>query len=87
MPRVLEADGYVFYIYTHDHPPPHVHARGSGATCKISIGDRDAAPCLLTRGTMRRTDAGRALWIVKDCQEILLAHWRKHHGPPLAPDG
>lgn len=87
MPRVLQADGYVFYVYTHDHPPPHVHVRCSGLACKIAIGDAETAPELLTQGTMRRTDAGRALWIVKDCQELFLAHWRRHHGPALEPHG
>lgn len=87
MPRVLQADGYTLYIYTHDHPPPHVHVRYSGTTCVIGIGDADIAPELIAQGSMRRTDAGRALWIVKDCQEMLLAQWRRHHGPALDPHG
>jgi Domain of unknown function (DUF4160) len=80
MPTVMRVNGYTFRIHTDDHPPPHVHVELSGARCKIAIGEGDEAPSVIKTGTMRRTDAGRAAWTVYECQEMLLAHWRRIHG-------
>ena len=80
MPQVLRADGYSFRIYNNDHPPPHVHAWKDGCSCKVSLGSLHEAPQLMDRGDMRRTEAGRAVWITYKCQELLLAHWRRIHG-------
>jgi hypothetical protein len=80
MPKVLRRDGYSFHIYLRDHPPPHVHVELSGDWCKIAISESNEAPSVLKMGTMRRTDAGRAVWMVNDSREILLAHWRRIHG-------
>ena len=77
MPQVMRADGYSFRMYHKDHPPPHVHVWKSGGSCKIAVGGPDDPPYLLHPGDMRRTDAGRALWMVNGCQEVLLAHWRR----------
>lgn len=83
MPKVLRMDGFAFVIYPNDHAPPHVHVQRAGCWCKISIGDGDGdePPGLMDVGSMRRTDAGRALWIVHECWELLLAQWRRYHDP------
>jgi hypothetical protein len=77
MPTVLRADGYSFRIYNNDHPPPHVHVYKDERGCKVSLGSLTEAPELMDRGDMRRTEAGRAVWITYKCQELLLAHWRR----------
>jgi hypothetical protein len=80
MPQVMKANGYSFRIYNNDHPPPHVHVHKSGCVCKVALGSEKVPPELMDPGDLRRTDAGRALWITYNCQELLLAHWRRIHG-------
>ena len=77
MPQVMRADGFAFRMYYKDHPPPHVHVWKAGCRCRIALGEPGSAPYLLELGDMGRTDAGRALWMVNGCQEILLVHWRR----------
>jgi hypothetical protein len=77
MPQVLRAEGFAFYMYYNDHGAPHVHVRRAGEVCKIAVGSANEPPHLMDPGSMRRTDAGRALWMVNGCQEVLLAHWRR----------
>jgi hypothetical protein len=77
MPRVMEVDGFLFYMYPGDHGVPHVHAGRSGAWCVIGLGTLDEPPSLLGQGKMKSIDARRALWIVNSSQELLLAAWRK----------
>lgn len=77
MPQVMRVDGFGLHMYYNDHHPPHVHVRRAGEVCKIAVGGTHEAPYLMDPGSMRRTCAGRALWMVNGCQEVLLAHWRR----------
>lgn len=77
MPRVMEVDGFVFYMYPGDHGVAHVHARRAGTWCVIGLGTPDEPPAILAHGEMKPIDARRALWIVNGAQELLLAKWRK----------
>ena len=39
MPKVSEFFGIAIYLYYHDHPPAHFHARYGGQWASIAIGD------------------------------------------------
>jgi hypothetical protein len=63
-------------IYPDDHPPPHVHAIGSG--CVIRIG---LEPLLLLSSIGAKAgDIRRAMTIAKRRREELVAAWTKYHG-------
>ena len=80
MNKVMEFDGYTFWIAQDDVLPPRVRVQHAGAWCWIDIGYEDhQAPSMSDEGDMRPTDAGRAVWIVNGCQELLLAHWRRYN--------
>jgi hypothetical protein len=80
MPQVMQADGFVFYMYFGDHGVPHVHAGRAGVWCVIGLGTPGGPPCILAAGDMKPIDARRALWIVNSSQELLLARWRQYSG-------
>lgn len=46
----------------------------------MSLGDVEEAPALVLVVGMRKPDAMRALRIVEERQEALLARWREYHG-------
>jgi hypothetical protein len=75
MPEVMLVDDYRFWIHEWDFDVERF-----GRWCIIKIGDDEDGPLVMEWGDMRTTDAGRAAWIVNECQEILLAHWRRVHG-------
>lgn len=80
MIEVMQVDGYGFWIAEDDDVPPRVHVHRAGTWCSIVIGYTDHQPPYVTEwGDMRETDAGRAVWIVYGCQEMLLAHWRRYN--------
>lgn len=72
-------EGYTFWMDALDSPPPHVLVLKSGTYCVITIGDDDEAPEVTDWGDMRPTQAGRAVWIVYQSRETLLAQWRRTH--------
>lgn len=81
MPEVMQVDEFSFWIHAWDEDPPRVHVERAGRWSIIVIGDDEEKPSTVQWGDMRSTDSGRAVWIVNQCREILLAHWRRVHAP------
>lgn len=63
MPTLLNEQGYKFFFYANEHPPPHVHVMKSGGWAKIeiqsgeviysSLKPRELAACLDLLGVYR----------------------------------
>lgn len=70
MPIVLRAEGFTFSFYAGDHDPPHVHASYGGGRCKVVLGTLDVADL-----GMKLRDQVRAVWIVQEHRDELLAAW------------
>lgn len=79
MPAVLRMNGFAFRVYTHDHPPPHVHVRISGTYARIAVGPEGAEPYVMPGRNMRGQDLARALAIARDWQAHLLSEWGRYH--------
>ena len=76
MPTVLRLDGLRFVIYPNDHPPSHVHVVGPDWEAVINLIGlelREAYSCT-------EPDARRALKLVAEHRDTLLAAWRQIHG-------
>jgi hypothetical protein len=72
MPSVSRFRGIVIAIYHEDHPPPHFHARHSGADASIGID-----PLTVLKGTLPTRQLGQVLGWAALHQEELLAAWRR----------
>jgi hypothetical protein len=78
MPRVLEAEGFVIYIYLNDHLPAHVHAfRGSFGGDEIVINLLDLS---IRENYMKASDARKALRLVEDYRDFLQDEWDRING-------
>lgn len=76
MPTVLpQISGFDVRIHTDDHDPPHVHVWKQGAVVVIEI---DTIRIRKNRA-MPKADVRRALEIVEDHQDFLLAEWQRIH--------
>lgn len=67
-------------IYINDHEPMHVHVFKAEGEVVINLGDEDTAPVVRENIGMRAKDERRALEIVGENQEFLMAEWRRIHG-------
>lgn len=79
MVTVHREAGLRFIIFVDDHPPAHVHVIGDG-TMKIEIAGPDGLPLAIATSGMKRGDRRKAMDVVRDHQEYLLACWREIHG-------
>ncbi len=37
MPTILKTQGYRFFFYSNDHPPPHIHVEKENSTAKFTL--------------------------------------------------
>ncbi len=76
---ILRAHGLSVVIFLDDHEPAHVHVFGDGQA-KINLATADGAPELVWAYGMKRGDVRRAMQIVAEHRDSLLAKWREVHG-------
>jgi hypothetical protein len=79
MVTVHRAHGLSFVIFVDDHEPAHVHVFGDGQA-KINLIGAEGVPTLEWVDGMKRSDVRRAMKIVVERREALLARWREIHG-------
>lgn len=79
MVTVHRAHGLSVVIFVDDHAPAHVHVFGDGHA-KINLTGAGGAPELVTVEGMKRGDVRRAMMVVVEQREALLARWSEIHG-------
>jgi hypothetical protein len=76
MATILKRDGFRVMIYPNDHDPPHVHVFKGGREAIIDI-----APMGIRRNyRMSGRNLRRALEIIEENRDILIAAWDEIHG-------
>jgi hypothetical protein len=73
------AAGFRFVIFSNDHEPAHVHVF-KGGEAKINLAGPGGAPELVCAVDMTRADVRRAMDIVTEQHDRLLARWTEIHG-------
>jgi len=82
MPTVLNVDGFQVRILLppREHGPAHVHVWKAGAVVVINLSDGDQPLEIRTIRRMRVADVIAAFRLVEANVDMLLEHWRRHHG-------
>lgn len=80
VPLIGEFLGVRFYIYYHDHLPPHLHLLGPGYAALVSIPEGK----ILAGRVPERVKTMATEWVQKN-GEALIDNWRRaRQGEPLA---
>ena len=69
MPTIAVIDGIAIILWTNDHPPPHVHAKGPGYDAKISIATGDVLTGKLPKRKLKRI----LIWLDANRDEVAYA--------------
>lgn len=80
MATILRIDGYLVRIWSNDHLPCHVHVFKGSGECVINLIGFNGNPELREFYGMNRKELTKAIRIVCDYQENLIAEWKKIHG-------
>ncbi|MCJ2121309.1 DUF4160 domain-containing protein [Methylobacterium sp. J-077] len=79
MATILRAGGLRVIIFVDDHEPAHVHVFGDGHA-KINLVSSTGEPELVWSAGMSRVERLRALSLVSEHRDLLLARWEEIHG-------
>lgn len=79
MVTVLRSGGFRVVIYLDDHEPAHVHVLGDGEA-KIDLGSASGSVSLVWTKGFTNADVRRAMRLVADHRDDLIAKWREYHG-------
>lgn len=77
MPRVFERDGFVFFFYSNDHEPIHIHVRYAGGEAVFLV---DPLVELRESSGMRVHDLRKAQELAVENKELILRTWHEHLG-------
>ena len=82
MPTVVREDGFSIRIYAppREHPPPHVHVYKAGELVIIELGVMGEPPTVRGLAAMSPSEVFKALRLVEQRREILIAAWEELHG-------
>lgn len=80
MVTVLRQGGFRFVIYLDDHEPAHVHVYAGGAEAKIALISPSGRPEVIRAHAMTRSELRKAMQLVIEQLDMLLARWEEIHG-------
>ena len=80
MATVFRKDGFVVRIWSNDHLPRHVHIFKGDGTCVINLEGDNGLPELREFYGMKRNEVAKAIYLVCEYQEKLIAEWIRIHG-------
>ena len=69
MPRIFEKDGYLFFIYSNEHEPVHVHVKYGGGEAIFNIGDIIE---------LRESAGLKVKELAKSNKAIIVKAWNEH---------
>lgn len=75
MPTVLRVADFVFYFYSRDHEPAHVHAANGDGVAVIEI---ETGRVIRREGDIRKNDVRRAVGIVAEHRDHLQRAWTEY---------
>lgn len=78
MVTIYRAHGLRFVIFLNDHEPAHVHVFGEGEA-KINLTGAGGSPEMVWADRMSRNDVRRAMRVVTERRNEMLAKWKEIH--------
>jgi Domain of unknown function (DUF4160) len=74
MPTLLDKNGFRFFFYTNDHPPPHVHVEKGEGTAKFSLFPVE----LVSSKRFKSADIRDIRKLVLENRELFNKKWNEH---------
>jgi len=74
MPTIFRKNGFRFFFYSNEHPPPHVHIEGSDGTAKYNL---DPIELIESMGLSNK-DQRHIQQIIEENQTDFLTKWKNY---------
>lgn len=75
MPKVFEKDGFLFFFYSNEHRPIHVHVRRGGGEAVFEV--EDDVELRESQG-LKVKDLAKAEALASEHRELIIQKWHEH---------
>ena len=75
MPKVFEKDGFLFFFYSNEHPPIHVHVRRGDGEAVFEV-EQDVE--LRESQGLKVKDLAKAEALASEHRELIIQKWHEH---------
>jgi hypothetical protein len=79
VPRIFEKDGYVFFFYSNDHEPIHVHVRKGNGEAVFLVEDE---VFLRESEGLKVAELAKAEYFAEENRELIIRSWHEHFDRP-----
>lgn len=79
MPRIFEKDGYIFFFYSNDHEPIHVHVRKGNGEAVFLVQDEVS---LRESEGLKVAELAKAELLAKANRELIIRSRHEHFDRP-----
>ena len=80
MPEVFRFFGFVFFFYSREHDPLHIHVEGKGGSAKYDYDDQSNRFVRNYAKGITSADMKRIEEVINDNVDIIVAAWNRHFG-------
>ena len=78
MPEIFRFFGFVFFFYSREHEPLHVHVEGNGGSARFVYDDNNSRFNLAESNGIKTGDLKRIARIVDDNADIIVQTWNRY---------
>ena len=76
MPELFRFFGFVFFFYSREHEPIHVHVEGNGGEAKFSLDEQTGLFVLQYCVGIKTNDLNKIQQVIIDNTEIIKQAWK-----------
>jgi hypothetical protein len=77
MPRIFEKDGYLFFFYSNEHPPIHVHVRYGEGEAVFNVSPEEIE--LRESAGMKVKELSKAEDLANEHKTLIIEKWNEHN--------
>ena len=77
MLRIFEKDGYLFFLYSNEHPPIHVHVRYGGGEAVFNVSPDEVE--LRESAGLKVKELSKAEDLAKANITLIIQKWNEHN--------
>ena len=78
MPEVFRFFGYIFFFYSREHEPLHIHVEGNGGQAKFEFNEEVAHFELRENMNIKAGDLRKIARIIDDNEDIIIRAWNRY---------
>ncbi len=76
MPELFRLFGYLFFFYSREHEPPHVHVEGNGGMAKYEWDGETFN--LKEKYNLKANDLKKIKGAIDENADLIIKRWNKH---------